>query len=274
MMPGSRVNARINSRLNAMGAAALASVVCAVLVVAAGSLLRVVAGLLLAFVLPGPGLLWSCFPRRSIVAPEEVVVAAGLSLGSVAVVGVLLHTSGVGLSPASWAWSLALLTCVASGVASWRIARRVETDEGTASDERVKSSAAASTTVDRRRLAVPAMLIALAVVLVGASATLAVVSDRNQPIAGATELSAIPHTAGSSLTLSVQVTSHESASAQYQLVIHGDKGLATRTTLRLEPGEAWSRTFPIPSAQRVDVDLYLDESVTVYRSVFVSADAW
>jgi uncharacterized membrane protein len=273
MMPGLRVNARINSRLNAMGAAALASVVCAVLVVAAGSLLRVVAGLLLAFVLPGPGLLWSCFPRRSIVAPEEVVVAAGLSLGSVAVVGVLLHTSGVGLSPASWAWSLALLTCVASGVASWRIAR-VETDEGTASHERVKSSAAGSTTVDRRRLAVPAMLIALAVVLVGASATLAVVSDRNQPVAGATELSALPRTAGSSLTLIVQVTSHESAAAQYQLVIHGDKGLATRTTLRLEPGESWSRTFPIPSAQRVDVDLYLDESVTVYRSVFVSADAW
>jgi len=257
-------------RANALGAVALTAVVCAVLVVTTDSVLRVIAGLLLAFVLPGPGLLWSCFPRRSIVGAEELVIGAGMSLGSLALVGLLLHVTGLGLSAASWAWSLAALTCAASGLAAWRISRNEEV-------ERIDGSTGVppgGESAGGRRLGAPLLAAGLAVVLVGASATLAVVSDRNQPITSATELSAIPRSQNGALTLSVRVVNRESVATGYQLALRGDKGLKANTSFVLEPGESWENVYAVPAAQRVDVDLALDGAVTVYRNVFISADGW
>ncbi len=273
-----------NYRLAVLSAAAMAALLCAVIVLVTDSPIRVLAGLLLAFVVPGPGLLWSLFPSRSISGVEECVVAAGLSLAAIPLVALVLQVSGLGLSASTWALSMAVLAWAAAAVGALRISRVANRTEQvayatsgprplTSSAEKVLGGQGIESHPRHSRKLV-AFFMAVAVALVAASATVAVVSERNQVVAASTELSALPAKVGTKLLLNVEVTSNEHAQSAYALKIRGAKGFNEEFTVNLMSGETWRRDVTLPMAQRIDVELYLDGATTPYRRVFISGDAW
>ncbi len=273
-----------NYRFAVLSAAAMAALLCAVIVLVTDSPLRVLAGLLLAFVLPGPGLLWSLFPSRSISGVEEFVVAAGLSLAAIPLVALVLHVSGLGLSTSTWALSMTAVSWAAAATGALRISRVADRTEQvayatsgpesrTSSAEKVLDGQGTESDARYSRKSV-ACFMAVALALVAASVSVAVVSERNQVVAASTELSALPAKAGTKLLLNVEVTSNETAKSGYVLKIRGAKGFKEEFTLNLMSGETWRRDVTLPVAQRIDVELYLDGATTPYRHVFISGDAW
>src|SRR5262245_60324357 len=99
--------------------------------------LRVVGGLLLAFVLPGLAATSALFPARAISRPERLVLTPGLSLALLVVGGLVLNVAGVKLTTLAWA-SLAALAGVTFAVLSfgrrWR-ARPVPEEDRTGSGD-------------------------------------------------------------------------------------------------------------------------------------------
>lgn len=100
--------------------AALATVCAAIALMPVLSAARLPAGLLLALCLPGYGLARLLFPGRSLGRAELAACVLGLSLGAVALGGLLLNVVPGHLGRPAWAIFLATLTVACCAVASLR----------------------------------------------------------------------------------------------------------------------------------------------------------
>ena len=100
--------------------AALATVCAAIALMPGPSAARLPAGLLLALCLPGYGLARLLLPGRSLGRAELAACVLGLSLGAVALGGLLLNIVPGHLGRPAWAIFLATLTVACCAVASLR----------------------------------------------------------------------------------------------------------------------------------------------------------
>ena len=225
-----------------------------------------VVGIILAFplvlVLPGYTLTEVLFRKRSLNAPERLVLSLGLSLAIDVLSGLFLNVLPGGLQASSWAVLLGLLTVVFSLLAAY-LRRGVP---------------ASGTQPLRFRLSIyQGILFGLAILLAILSFVYIDIGVIQQPHPGFTQLWMLPEVqAGKSCDIRLGVRSFESTSVKYRITMtmNGVPAI-TWPSVVLAPQEEWDRLVPIPptAAEQVYIEgrLYrLDKPAAVYREVHVT----
>jgi hypothetical protein len=183
--------------------------------------------------------------------------AAGLSLSSSIVAGLVLNVLPVGLTLSGWGALLGAITVGSLGVAWLRLG-----------------------TSDRPLMAVrlprvpvaPVVMIALAAVMVLGSLMIARMGEAAQPEDGFTQLWMFSEANGSALRLGFE--NHENAAEHYDLrVTSQGTTLADWTGLSLAEGQSWEQTVVLPAlpagTHRIDAALYRDTDTSPYRETHV-----
>jgi uncharacterized membrane protein len=222
----------------------------------------IILALPLALVLPGYTLTEVLFRKRSLNAPERLVLSLGLSLAIDVLSGLFLNVLPVGLQATSWAVLLGLLTVVFSLLAVYL--RRGVPASGTQSL--------------RFRLSIyQGILFGLAISVAILSFFYIDVGVIQQPHPGFTQLWMLPEVqAGKSCDVRLGVRSFESTSVTYRITMTMNGAPAiTWPSVVLAPQEEWDRLVPIPptAAEEVYIEgqLYrLDKPAAVYREVHVT----
>jgi uncharacterized membrane protein len=225
-----------------------------------------VVGIILAFplalVLPGYTLTEVLFRKRSLNAPERLVLSLGLSLAIDVLSGLFLNVLPVGLQATSWAVLLGLLTVVFSLLAVY-LRRGVP---------------ASGTQPLRFRLSIyQGILFGLAISVAILSFVYIDVGVIQQPHPGFTQLWMLPEVqAGKSCDVRLGVRSFESTSVTYRITMTMNGApVITWPSVVLAPQEEWDRLVPMPptAAEEVYIEgqLYrLDKPAAVYREVHVT----
>jgi uncharacterized membrane protein len=222
----------------------------------------IILALPLALVLPGYTLTEVLFRKRSLNAPERLVLSLGLSLAIDVLSGLFLNVLPVGLQATSWAVLLGLLTVVFSLLAAY-LRRGVP---------------ASGTQPLRFRLSIyQGILFGLAISVAILSFVYIDIGVIQQPHPGFTQLWMLPEVqAGKSCDIRLGVRSFESTSVKYRITMtmNGVPAI-TWPSVVLAPQEEWDRLVPIPptAAEQVYIEgrLYrLDKPAAVYREVHVT----
>ena len=225
-----------------------------------------VVGIMLAFplalVLPGYTLTEVLFHKRSLHAPEHLVLSLGLSLAIDILSGLFLNVLPVGLQATSWVVLLGLLTVVFALLAAY-LRRGVPASGAQAS---------------RFRLSIyQGILFGLAISLATLSFVYVDVGVIRQPHPGFTQLWMLPAVqAGKSCGVHLGVRSLESTSVTYRITVTVSGAPAiTWPSVVLAPQEEWNRLVVIPPTATEEVhiegQLYrLDKPTAVYREVHMT----
>jgi hypothetical protein len=231
------------------------------------ALLRSLLTLPLVFFLPGYALLAALFPADELETPARLLMGVALSLALVAVGGLVLHFSGLGLQSTSWLFVLVGISGAGCGVA-W--VRRRSLPVGLAGFHPV------GLTPVQLLLVAGALGLAVAAVGIARSGVLA------QPRAGFSELWMMPASSAPTRDPSVKigVTNQEGMAVRYGLVIldQDDRVLTSWDVIDLGPGGHWQTTYALPSTipplERVEARLYrADAPDSVYRRVSLFPNA-
>jgi hypothetical protein len=228
---------------------------------------RVVAGVLLAFVLPGAAGTAALFPDRGPSRLERLVLAPALSLALLVLGGLLLNALGLHLTTGTWSGLIVVATVVLAAVGYLRWRRgSPDVPEAPAGGAR---PAVAGRTV---RWLAP---LAVAVALLGGAAWIGVHSATTQDQEAFTALSVVPDDdpdpSDQVRPVTLAVDSREGDVTRYTLKVHADAGADWQFALNLHPGEVWKHDLEVPITGRVTADLFKgDDDTTPYRTVFVS----
>ncbi|MGC9668705.1 DUF1616 domain-containing protein [Planosporangium sp. 12N6] len=261
-------------RYGAPSVAAAGAVVAAAATWVPTAVVRVPAGLLLAFVLPGLALTAALFPDRVLSAVERIVLPVALSLAVLVVGGLAMFAVGIPLGHAAWT-GLSSLTTVAAAVAA--VLRRRPADGTSATETAVFGQVLI---VEREKLTVDAAAWRLAPLAVAVLAVLGagVLAVRSAQTAGSpfTGLSMVPAAVDTGQptpaqrTVRLSVRCEEGAATAYTVRVGGDSGFARTFTFALRAGATWSETMEVPSTGTVTADLFINGGGTPYRSVHLA----
>jgi len=250
----------------------LSAVVAAILVWTHVPVAEAIAGLALAFVLPGYALVGVLFARRALGAVERLVLVPALSLAVAVLGGLLLYVSGIRLSGVSFALFAAGVTVVAAAVGEFRARRTGEAVEGAPglreAVSRVRADwRSASWRTRTWRWVAPALV---SIVLLGAAGWISLGSAHTQERAsGVTQLSMLQTGTGLDRQVSLDLSTRNADPEQYRIVVRGSADFQASFAPRLGADATWSRDIALPIGGRVTADLYRGAEVTPYRSVFV-----
>lgn len=232
--------------------------------------LRAILALPLVLVVPGYALTLALMPQPRLGAGERLVHSLGLSLALAALGGFVLNWTPWGLRPQPWAALLALTT-LGSGAVAW--ARRSPSTSQPVARVPVTTAPSGDAQRSRGRPALPALLLALATVVVGAAWWTARGGAAQQASAGFTQLWALPAPEGDALTVRLGVRSQEPAPVSYRLRLEVEGELIQEwPAVALAPGEQWEAVAtlspPQGAAGPVTALLYrADAPETAYRHV-------
>jgi Protein of unknown function (DUF1616) len=269
--------------------------------------LSVVAGLALAFVLPGYALTLALFTGRQLARLERIVLTPALSLAVLVIGGLLLYVARIQLTMPAWALLAGGVTVAAAAVTYVRVragyvdtpggagsvvaqempapvvpsAPVVSSAPGVSSASGVSSprqramssdSTASSDSTGRRRMVVRWVAPALAaLLLLGGASWISLHSAAQQRSSVAvTELSILP-TAGapdlSSQRVSIAIDNQDASGGNYRLVLRGPDGYRASFAPGLGRDGNWHYKIDVPIGGRVVADLFRDGAPTPYRSV-------
>jgi uncharacterized membrane protein len=249
-----------------LGVALLAIVAAAVVALdLPGGAARIILGLLLVLVAPGYALSWLVFPDETRVSGiERLVLTLGLSIASVAVLGVVLNATPWGIRPVPITVGLAVTTTLSALLAS-RLRPVLEV--------RLLDRATVATVGLAMSVAV-----AFAAVVVGATWLRPVERATAFYVLGDTgALEAYPRDTviGGSITVTIGVENLEGAPATFRIGLpHGPEEV---TTPALPHGGSWERSIvvPAPAVEGRSVlrfHLYRVDDVEPYRTVYLHVD--
>ena len=248
-------------RAAAAALVAASAAACAELVVSvpAGSLVRVVAGLLLALVLPGTAVSQLLLPNPG--APlERVLLAIGSSVAVLILDSALLYVVGIRLGLSSWAWSLAAVT--AACAAASLIDRRSSTV--------VSAPPAASGPPARRGMHIAlggASAVVVAALLTGTVLITAQSVARRSRADHFTQLWALPVPLSTG-RVTVGLYNHQGRDLDYRVWVR-QRGRVLRTMIvPVRSGGHWTGTVSgLPATGPLRVNLTSNEPDPVYRWV-------
>jgi uncharacterized membrane protein len=239
---------------------------------------RVVAGVLLAFVLPGGAGTTALFPGLGPSRLERIVLAPALSLAVLVLGGLLLDVLGLHLTAGTWGGLTAVVTVALAGVGFAR--RRASgppagQSAGSPAGRPVPPSEPRPRSVGAGRTAWRLAPLAVAVALLGGAAWIGLHSAAAQDQEAFTALSLVPDDDPSAADqvrpVTLAVDSREGDVTGYTLKVHADAGSDWQFSLRLQPGEVWKHDLDVPITGRVTADLFKgDDDSTPYRTVFLS----
>lgn len=240
----------------AVALAAVALVALAATLLDAPVAVRAPLGLALVLLVPGHALARLGDPSRRSLTAVSLAIAMALSLSVAALAALGLDAAGLSVVGDNLAVVLAAVTlAAAAGIAARR------TVAGHARSPRP--------TLARSRM--PALFLAAAAVVVGASVALshvgAVADDRADHF---TELWAVPTAAGASGAVQLGVRNHEGGSRTYRLTVAGPRG-AGAGEITLADGATWTAPLDPPFGRGpATVTLDLAGHASPYRRVTVA----
>jgi uncharacterized membrane protein len=206
--------------------------------------------------LPGFILTMIFFPRTSFGIPERILLSIGLSIASVALIGLLLNLTPWGLQ-ASTLWIALLLGLVTGGVALY-LYRPAGWRDAIVFPQNLN--------FNTRQW----VLMGLAALMTFMAFRIASTPAPQNGLEGYTLLSA--QAANTPDAIHLGVRSEEFKQTKYQIKYQIDGNLQDGPMLELNPGETWEQVIPIPVDQlggkSFTVLLYrLDNPTEVYRHV-------
>lgn len=216
----------------------------------------------LIFILPGYALTSALFGKRSFGLLERIVFSLGLSLVGVILGGLVLNLTPFGMRANSWAAFLGSVTLGASVIALVR--QRWQ-------------GISLSHLPGVRKIGLTfsqALLLGLAVLIIGGAVAVSIHGAEQQPYAGFTQLWILPADGSARAKDAVRlgVNNMEATVTDYRLVVTMDGRLLTQwTSLDLKPNQQWNTTLLLPQAQhtgsiKVEVMLYRTATpTTIYR---------
>jgi uncharacterized protein DUF1616 len=216
-------------------------------------MLGAVAGLALAFVLPGHALVGAVFARLALSRVERIVLTPALSLAVLVLGGLLLDIAQIRLTLGAWSLITGTVTVIAALVGHRR-------------SDPVRSFDRSTT----MRWVVPAMIGALLLTSAGWISLRSATAQRDAvAVTGLSMVLVNPAGTDPTRILAIDVTAIHSPRSAYRLVINGPDAFRMTVTPDVGPDGAWRRDIAVPSDGRVTADLYRAGDATPYRSVFV-----
>jgi uncharacterized membrane protein len=227
-----------------------------ILVIAIPNLLWIVLSVPLVLFLPGFALTVILFSRKSLGLPERILLSVGLSVAFTALSGLLLNLTPWGLQ-AKTLW-IALLLSLAVEIAVILLFRR--------NWWRKAITLPANLNFNTRQWVLMALAALMAIMAIRVARTPA----PQQGLEGYTLLSV--EAANTPNAVHVGVESEEFQPIYYQIRYQFNDNLQEGPTFRLQPGESWEKTVPLPKSLRAGTSftvlLYrLDNPNEAYRRV-------
>jgi hypothetical protein len=214
---------------------------------------------------PGYAVTVAAFPAGRLGAPEQLLFNVGGSLAVVALAGLLLHWTALGLRPAAWAVALGNLTLVACLVA---LARRWHYSADAIPRRRASGLTAGQ-----------AGMLGLAALLVGGALLIARDGALQQRAGGFTQLWVLPDSAASQESVRLGLENREPGRSGYRLLVTASGTIiGSWPRITLGPDEQWEASIVLPTEQpaatTVEAVLYrLDAPETPYRRVLLRRDS-
>jgi uncharacterized membrane protein len=233
--------------------------VAAVMTSPGGGLIRLLFGLPLALVLPGYALTAALFPGPAPGPAERIALILGISLASLAVVGLALNVTAPGLTATTWTAALATLTLAAVLLAVRRRKRHPE--------ETVRFPVDAISIRQWTTFGL-AGLVLIGALLIAREGAL---EPRG---AGFTQLWMLPQAQPAGSEVRIGVTSRERSPVVYRLELESGSQVQTSWLLELAPGESWQTTVsvkPVAGARTAAVLFRLDRPGPPYRQVALAS---
>jgi uncharacterized membrane protein len=221
---------------------------------------KVILGILFVLLLPGYSLTVMVFSANTLGEPERVVFSLGLSLAVVAIGGLVLNLTPLGLQPLSWAVLLGSISLGASGLALRR-QRRSTVEEAEAIPSKFK--------INLKQF----VLFGLAALVTVGAIWVAGAGESHYKYPGFTQLWILPANDVSRNAFRLGVSSHEPAVVKYRLQVKvGENIILEWGSIELEAGDSWETMETIPAeladTGKVEAILYRLESPNeVYRRV-------
>ena len=213
----------------------------------------------LVFVVPGYSVTAALFPRPLDWA-DWLLLTPALAIAVAVLGGLFLNVTPWGLSAASWAVLLFLVTVIACAVAAWRRRRIVAVSPSPA-------QAYGSSLRPRQVLAFSA-----AALVAGVAIWLARQPVPQQPEQGYALLWALPDPAGQPAGVRVGVQSLQPTPERYDLRIVADGQTLQQLSIDLQPVATWEADISLatPTSGTVEAQLYRAAAPdVVYRRAFV-----
>jgi hypothetical protein len=231
-----------------------------IMVVPAGSIIRLICALPLVFFLPGYAITAALLPSRSLGKAERLLFSLGVSIAVTALSGLVLNWTAWGVQTSTWAITLTTIVLLASAIA-WLRRRQDAVDTARLIERHFKL---------RFR---DGLFVGLAVLVTGAAVGLTQLPVAPNGVAGYTSLWMIPANPGNSNDFRLGINSEEFTDTHYRLQISiGDQVVQEWPDLSLKPGEKWETEIKLQSdlvgSGPIVADLYkLNDPGTIYRHV-------
>jgi uncharacterized membrane protein len=225
--------------------------------------LRVVFAIVLVAIMPGLALTTAIFIQPPLNFVEKLAVSIGLSLGLVALGGILLHFTALGVQTTSWALFLGGITIIANGVALARTAATRQVDS----------------TLISSPVRIPQLILVFlaGLIMVGAFLT-AQAGAVNRPVPGYTQLWMVWQDESQQMVI-LGLQNREKESMRYRLQLSTKQGnVAEWSDITLESGERWQIEYTPPAnvteKDTIRATLYrLDAPDESYRDVYLRRTA-
>jgi hypothetical protein len=231
---------------------------------------RALVALPLVLFIPGYAIVAAAFPSGRLGTTERMLFSLGASLALVALAGLLLHWTALGLRPAAWAVALGNITLVASLVA---LVRRWQQPAGDALRPLAlpRFGSAGLTLAQAGQLGLALLLVAGALLIARDGAI-------QQRATGFTQLWVLPDSAAQIDSVRLGVSNREPGAIGYRLLVTASGTIiGSWPQITLGPNEQWEATVALPTDQpaavTVEAVLYrLDTPDTAYRRVLFRRD--
>lgn len=221
----------------------------------APSPIRIVAGLALAFFLPGRALQELLLLPKPTHRAERLFLAIGISTTATVLTGLLLVGVGGQVSKAFWAFGLGAVTLIALAVAS--VLSEIEENSVTQHAWRLPS-------VDVAVL----WPILIAGAMCASAIAFSVRDQRDAQANGFTELAATRAKHLTRPAVALHVRSHELSQVQYRLRMSIGGRVRVTRRISVEPGKSWHETVIVPDPKlEVVVTLVPSRGGPTYRRV-------
>jgi hypothetical protein len=237
------------------------------------------AGGALVFVLPGVAATEALFGRRALTYLERIVLAPALSLATVVLGGLVLAAMGIRLTSTAWGGLCEVVTGVL-WTGPYLLGRRGQVPATAAADrstvEQGSAFPAAQKAPAHTRGAVRARwnlaLLGVALVVLGLGSWIGIRSAVHHTGEPFTALSALPYDDPGAKyqvrPITLAVDCEEAGLTAYRL--HVEDGSDVRNfNIELYPGEVWKQQILVQPASRMTAELFLGDSTTPYRTVFI-----
>jgi hypothetical protein len=193
------------------------------------------------------------------------VLGLGASLTLATLGGLFLHVTPAGMTSASWAGLLFLISMVSAIVLVWR-SRRAR-----AISPRKTRVAAPPREIDKRSLLVNSFLLSASGVIVVAAFIVAIIGFDNQPRPGFSQLWILPTADQAAATIGIE--NNEGQPTEVALTLtRGSTVEAEWPSIRLDDGASWRETISVPGFDAGDQPLVatltrVEAPEIVYRQV-------